>query len=901
MHIWLLLACPLFAFETYDEARMQSQFGAALATVKQILNTTRHPEFAVDVPHTYQDKYLLAEFLTNTAIVAELNALESMGLKGKTVRLQNWVSKGQAASVGFRARQKCEFLRNESQQVGDSQRVTKITQDGKDTTVSQQTFTTVTSYYYASSFSWQFVAYKGTASSSGATNDSLILLDSRNTTIEVKTTSNSPPSGCVTETSQNMDLDLTWLFQNLDASNKPKFIIDRAKKTCHTPRRNAQVDDAFSFFDRVSYWGQRILQRFPGWATARLTTSIFVPVIPLFENTCDANATSDCNRVQLSVGDLNAFLAEQVSSLDASAKEANQTFPPRSNLTAPISEVEAQNTASLRHQQQIVNALETGVNSIEGMLAAQLIAAIGKEVAPTDFGEYVRFNNRRLFKPEYTPQDLSYSVRRPDHYPEGIVEIQQSDASSSLPFSIQAIVRRDRASSPVNSTLSGGTRISLNGDRYLHAAIFYQFSAQDQAQLKLAARARQFSSFVLLVGTMVSANEFRADIGIIIKDKDDLTIPLLLETIPTPKAFRDAIESLSPEQQAFAKAFRSMQLSSTLFAFAIVQVKPQLEKLMKLPNDSLTKEIQLTQDLMRLFLDYQIPSDLLSFQGAADLSADKKIDYVKAQVTQMKSFIDAEKQAQIKEKQQKDAMTQPPSSPPLVFRSQPVPMMAMAGGLADRAFMPSRVSSASFGVPGASRPAEAAPPMSIPRPASPNTPLPVSPNTPRPTTPNTKQTALSNTSDYTAIPAALDARVLELDDDASLRATIIKPGESWFRQSQKGLLGERAGASLYGSDQTTERQKAFDLLEALSKSGILGFDDAEVHVVIGSTQNFDETLMDTVIQDNDNPIDQFERSSLIVATTIFGQPAVNLVAEDQVPRLAAFSPKLFPDATTPSQ
>ena len=28
------------------------------------------------------------------------------------------------------------------------------------------------------------------------------------------------------------------------------------------------------------------------------------------------------------------------------------------------------------------------------------------------------------------------------------------------------------------------------------------------------------------------------------QDKDDLHVPLLLETIPTPKQFRDAIESL---------------------------------------------------------------------------------------------------------------------------------------------------------------------------------------------------------------------------------------------------------------------------------------------------------------------------------------------------------------------
>ena len=94
--------------------------------------------------------------------------------------------------------------------------------------------------------------------------------------------------------------------------------------------------------------------------------------------------------------------------------------------------------------------------------------------------------------------------------------------------------------------------------------------------------------------------------AIIVKDKDDLKIPLMMETIPTAKEFEEAISSMSPEQQRFAKAYRKMQLSSTLFAIAVVQIKPQLEKLLNLPNDSLTKEIQLTQDLMELFIKYQI-------------------------------------------------------------------------------------------------------------------------------------------------------------------------------------------------------------------------------------------------------------------------------------------------------
>lgn len=80
------------------------------------------------------------------------------------------------------------------------------------------------------------------------------------------------------------------------------------------------------------------------------------------------------------------------------------------------------------------------------------------------------------------------------------------------------------------------------------------------------ARARQFSSFIVLVGRIVSKDVFDPQSAVIVKDKDELRVLLDLETLPTPKEFADAIVSLSPEQQRFAKQFRSMQVR-TLFLF----------------------------------------------------------------------------------------------------------------------------------------------------------------------------------------------------------------------------------------------------------------------------------------------------------------------------------------------
>ena len=53
----------------------------ALKTVTNILDAERHPVIAADEPHEYADKYALAEFLTNTAIAATINALTATGLQ----------------------------------------------------------------------------------------------------------------------------------------------------------------------------------------------------------------------------------------------------------------------------------------------------------------------------------------------------------------------------------------------------------------------------------------------------------------------------------------------------------------------------------------------------------------------------------------------------------------------------------------------------------------------------------------------------------------------------------------------------------------------------------------------------------------------------------------------------
>merc|ERR1719428_2138223 len=147
--------------------------------------------------------------------------------------------------------------------------------------------------------------------------------------------------------------------------------------------------------------------------------------------------------------------------------------------------------------------------------------------------------------------------------------------------------------------------------------------------------------------------------------------------------------------------------------------------------------------------------------------------------------------------------------------------------------------------------------------------------------------------DYTEVPKEMDKQFEALDKDGLLRPTIINPGEVWTKKAQKALLGNPQTSKLYSDEQKSEKQKAFDLLDALTRSGGLPVDHASLHVVLAATHCFDKTVVDTVVQDNVSPIEKVEHSTLIMASTLQRKPASQLVQPSQLARVQDASPILF--------
>lgn len=74
--------------------------------------TRSQPRLIEAVPHSYEDKFLLAEYLTNTALLAQLNCLEMLGIQDYAP-LKCWVQQGSCVTLAFCCSERWASQKNE--------------------------------------------------------------------------------------------------------------------------------------------------------------------------------------------------------------------------------------------------------------------------------------------------------------------------------------------------------------------------------------------------------------------------------------------------------------------------------------------------------------------------------------------------------------------------------------------------------------------------------------------------------------------------------------------------------------------------------------------------------------------------------------------------------------------
>ena len=614
---------------TFNEHRFRQQVDSALKKVRQILDSNRNPVYASDVHHAYEDKYTVTEMMVMLALASVTQTLGVVGMSPEIMKsLVDW-SSTKAVSLRLKAVEKCSFLREVTREVDSAQRTeTKARLGGLEAAWSSKVVTTVTEYVWKFEGTYEVLAFRGV----GREEADRIVISSRSSSHEIVTGTKSNPR-VESKTYPNEDVDVSWIFRHLHADDLGvHFKIAREDEKCRTPRRNPDVEHALQSLRALAFWGGSVCNYFvshlfSAWGDHGLNMhgisaeGVFVPVLPLLEDPAREHGSGheeslaglleggreasggevaaahsgDGSAVNLRTADVTAFLAEQLRSLRDRADAVKATFP-AADSGKVISAAEAELMVCLHHVRDVGQRLHDGVDYVEDMLRKQLISAVGRELTAADFSNYARYHNRKLFRAGFEPRPFCYAVRRSvQHSPEGHVSIEEQQADGSMSEPVFTLVSQAASGAPMQFAINAATTVRFGGERCLHAWLRHSFSGMASASAFLSAQARQFSSFVVLVGRISSATTFEPKHAMIVQNKDDLRIPLVLEAIPSPKDFRDAIESLSPEQQAFARAIRGMQLESTLFGVLVVQIKPQLERLLRLPPESLTKEIKLTQ------------------------------------------------------------------------------------------------------------------------------------------------------------------------------------------------------------------------------------------------------------------------------------------------------------------
>ena len=69
--------------------------------------------------------------------------------------------------------------------------------------------------------------------------------------------------------------------------------------------------------------------------------------------------------------------------------------------------------------------------------------------------------------------------------------------------------------------------------------------------------------------------------------------------------------------------------------------------------------------------------------------------------------------------------------------------------------------------------------------------------------------------------------------------------------------------------------------------------EAELHVVVAATHCFEKTLMGTLIQESRNPIEDLERSGLVLGSVVHGRDPHELVRTEHALRIEQTHTKLL--------
>ena len=581
------------------------QVSRSVHEVRRLLHLARHSLHGVGRSET--DTFALAEAVVGLGVASTVVTLEALGLGAETLTL-----------LAQSAARSCTTLRFDS------------------------TETTTPSSVVGTAHHWEVTVVYALSVVVHGVEDGVTVLQEGKLRTSIKTLSKAPPRP--THIIEPFEVDLTWLLQQLGG-----FKIDRSAPSCYTPRRNEGVTTAIKSLHGLHKWGCRLASYFRSLFVSdpesvfKWDTKLFIPVAPLLEAWMEEEGGEGFGgRVEVT-----ALLQEEKERLSEALGQVGGLVGGVGLATAESAGV----VVCAQHLAEVAAAVEEKLDVVEEILRGQIVDVLGGEVSPSDVAVCTQQRLENMLEKRYVPKHCSHLIRWNSYHPEGSISLQHNN----VPIITAQRRLRSGEVGAMQVALNATVNVVVRGERFVHSHICHKFSTEPMPGFEIVAQARQFSGFVMLVGT-VGGGGFLPKHAVYVKNREQLSMCLALRQVPSAKEFRDATVSLSPAQQRFARSYRALQMEATLLGVCVIQVKPLLEKALRLPAGSLVQEITLVDDALHL-LENGVPCSQLAYSNdtAEELPMSLKVAAVKGHVSTMQAMFSSLNEKEEREKKEKKA------------------------------------------------------------------------------------------------------------------------------------------------------------------------------------------------------------------------------------------------------
>lgn len=400
----------------YEATRLSIE--EAVNKLKGLLQTQRDLVLPHQHQHTYEDKFLLMESVVNCTVARWISIMKLLGMSDEVFnQALEIVMAKKLIKLRAVVKEECKFVREETKEVESSTSIVEVSGHKKKETKFVQKITT---YFWDMRKTISFFLVAGHLE---VPNNNELALTSRSVEFQLKSSTNdNPRAGQVQNPTKMWDIDISFLFDLVKSDNRhPGFRINRGAPTTYTPGYNESVKNCLDFSRNLLSFACDItndLSDISGFETEKTGIKMsavlsdllqsYPPVAPVLEK-------QDENLKEISVN----FFHDFVTVFDSAINSCVNRLPAELGQSKNYFEIKL----ILDFLERSVRDFHETVNYIRGLIASQLVDAIGKIVKIQDINEFAIFHHKRFFQPAFTPKALSFDIRRPGFTPEGVFTI----------------------------------------------------------------------------------------------------------------------------------------------------------------------------------------------------------------------------------------------------------------------------------------------------------------------------------------------------------------------------------------------------------------------------------------------------------------------------------------------